>query len=116
MSTGTSGKPELSQLKFSPKPPDTPKIRRRIQEKKFEGQFRLNYGSCIEIHRQNQITINNEVVGSIPANTKNGETFSITEMVNNYASTHSGNLNINGDTIFGNTLEGDTFSREINLS
>ena len=107
-------------LQFSPKPPDTPKIRRRIQEKKFEGQFRLNYGSCIEIHRENQITINNEVVGSIPANTKNGETFSITDMVNNYAATHSGNLNIkigvSGDTIFGNTLEGDTFSREINLS
>lgn len=120
MGTGASGNPDLSKLQFSPKPPDTPKIRRRIQEKKFEGQFRLNYGSCIEIHRQNQITINNEVVGSIPANTKNGETFSITEMVNNYASTHSGNLNIkigiSGDTIFGNTLEGDTFSREINLS
>lgn len=120
MGTGASGNPDLSKLQFSPKPPDTPKIRRRIQEKKFEGQFRLNYGSCIEIHRQNQITINNEVVGSIPANTKNGETFSITDMVNNYASTHSGNLNIkigiSGDTIFGNTLEGDTFSREINLS
>lgn len=110
----------IREIELQPEPPKVQGTKKKIKETTFEGEFRLLYGSTIRINRINQISINNEVVGSIPDNVTNNGTFTVTNLVNNYRTTHPGNLRlaigVSGETIFGNTIDGVGFSGDIILS
>ena len=110
----------LKEIRLSPRGPQLPSTKKKVREVQFEGEFRLTYGSTTRINRENQIKINNEVVGNIPDNVTNNGTFSVTTLVKNYRASHPGNLKlaigVSGETIFGNTIEGEGFSGDIILS
>ena len=113
-------KDSYKEIWLSPGPPQVKKIKKKVKSTNFEGVFKLIYGSATTINRNNQIKINGNIVGNIPGNVTNNGTFTVTNLVNDYRTTHPGNLKltigVSGETIFGNTIEGVGFSGDIILS